>query len=169
MTDTKQPSPVRPRICGWIKTATLLVTAAVTLGCNETSFLIPSPTLRGITIPLPPPSYADDVLISIDVEGSVPLGFEGPGTRAFLYEKGTGRGYFVFTEEMAFTIRDVLVDIEDNCLQSWFVEGMNGEESTPVDYKAVLLEGAEACSAVSCSQMDEMGACVCLEKWSAGC
>jgi hypothetical protein len=169
VTETKQPSRVHRGIRGWIKMATLLATAVVTVACNEPHFLIPAPTLRGVTIPLPPPSYAEDVLISIDVEGSVPQGFEGPGTRAFLYEKGTGRGYFVFTDESTYTISDVLVDINDNCLENWFVDGMDGEESTAVDYKVVLQEGADACSGTTCSAMDDVGACLCLEKWTVGC
>jgi hypothetical protein len=142
--------------------------AVASLGCNEPRFLIPAPTLRGITIPLPPPSFADEVLVMIDVEGGIPLGFQGPGTRAFLYEQGTGRGYFVYAEQQSFLIQDVLVDIEDNCLESWFVDGVDGEESSAVNYKAVLAEG-EACMETSCSQMDQQGACLCLEKWTAGC
>jgi hypothetical protein len=141
---------------------------ATALGCNEPMFLTPPPTLRGITIPLPPPSIAAEVLVTIDVEGSIPLGFEGEGTQAFLYEKGTGRGYFVFANEMNYTIYDVIVDIEDNCLESWFVDGIDGEESSVVDYKVVLAEG-EACAEPTCSQMDDVGACLCLEKWTTGC
>jgi hypothetical protein len=143
--------------------------ATVTLGCNEPMFLIPAPTLRGITIPLPPPSFVDEGIVTIDVEGSIPLGFQAPGTRAFLYEKETGRGYFVFADQQSFVIPDVLVDIDDNCLESWFVDGIDEEESTVVNYKVVLTEGEEACMATSCSPMDEQGACLCLEKWSAGC
>jgi hypothetical protein len=144
------------------------VLATVTIGCNEPRFLIPGPTLRGITIPLPPPSITEEMLVTIDVEGGIPLGFQGPGTRAFLYEKGTGRGYFVYAEQQSFTINDVLVDIEDNCLESWFIDGIDDEESSVVNYKAVLAEG-EACLETSCSQMDQQGACLCLEKWTTGC
>jgi hypothetical protein len=142
--------------------------ATVTIGCNQPQFLTPPPTLRGITIPLPPPSFVDEGLVTIDVEGGIPLGFQGPGTQAFLYEEGTGRGYFVYAEQQSFIINDVLVDIEDNCLESWFVDGVDAEESSTVDYKVVLAEG-EACMDISCSQMDLQGACLCLEKWSAGC
>jgi hypothetical protein len=146
----------------------LLALAVFTLACNEPRFLIPSPTLRGITIPLPPPSIAVEAVVTIDVEGGIPLGFEGPGTRAFLYEKGTGRGYFVYAEDQTFTIYDVLVDIDDNCLESWFVDGIDDEESSAVNYKAVLAEG-DACMDPSCSEVDQQGACLCLEKWSTGC
>jgi hypothetical protein len=139
------------------------------IGCNEPRFLVPAPTLRGITIPLPPPSYGDAVLVHIDVEGSVPFGFEAPGTEAFLYEKSTGRGYFVGTEGISYTVYDVLVDVTDNCIQSWFVDGVDGEESSRVDYKAVLHEG-DACAADdTCSVPDELGVCLCLEKWTTGC
>lgn len=153
----------------WVRLAGTLALGAVALGCNEPRFLTPPPTLRGITIPLPPPSIAQEVLVSIDVEGSIPLGFEGEGTRAFLYEKGTGRGYFVYAQDMSFTVYDVLVDIDDNCLESWFVDAVDGEESTAVHYKVVLGEGEEACAEPTCSQMDQVGACLCLEKWTTGC
>ncbi|WP_146156245.1 hypothetical protein [Enhygromyxa salina] len=147
----------------------MLAVCATTVACNEPRFLIPAPTLRGIAIPLPPPSIADEVLINIDVEGNVPLGFDVPGTQAFLHEKRTARGYFVGIEGMQFTVYDVLLDVNDNCLEAWFVDGVDGEESTTVNYKAVLFEGAEACAEPTCSAMDEQGACVCLEKWTTGC
>jgi hypothetical protein len=165
VTDTKQS-----RTHGWRALASLVLICAVTVGCNEPRFLIPAPTLRGITIPLPPPSFADEVLVRIDVEGNVPFGFDVPGTQAFLYEKVTGRGYFVDTDGMNYTIYDVLVDVTDNCMQTWFIDGVDGEESSTIDYKAVLREGEEACTADStCSAMDELGVCLCLEKWTVGC
>jgi len=141
---------------------------AGSLGCVEHPFLIQPPSLRGITIPLPPPSFSAEVLLTIDIEGSVPYGFDDPGTQAFLYEKGTDRGYFTFTDGGSYTIHDVLVDIEDNCLETWFVE-IGGDESSVVDYKVQLREGEEACAAPGCSTMDEVGACLCLEKWAVGC
>lgn len=155
---------------GWLALAGLVLTCGLTVGCNEPRFLIPAPNLRGITIPLPPPSFADEVLVRIDVAGNVPFGFDSPGTQAFLYEKVTGRGYFVDTDGMSFTIYDVLVDVTDNCMQTWFVDGVDAEESSMVDYKAVLREGEELCSAdATCSAMDEQGVCLCLEKWTVGC
>jgi hypothetical protein len=160
--------PVSDRRQRWARIASVLAMSVFTLACNEPHFLIPSPTLRGITIPLPPPSIVDEGLVTIDVEGGIPLGFEGPGTKAFLYEKGTDRGYFVYADETTFTIYDVLVDIGDNCLESWFVDGIDGSESTVVNYKAVIAEG-EACMELSCSEVDQQGACLCLEKWTTGC
>jgi hypothetical protein len=155
---------------GWLALASLVVICGLTVGCNEPRFLVPAPTLRGITIPLPPPSFADEVLVRIDVEGNVPFGFDVPGTQAFLYEKVTGRGYFVDTDGMSYTIYDVLVDVTDNCMQTWFVDGVDGEESSTLDYKAVLREGEEACTTdTTCSAMDDFGVCLCLEKWTVGC
>lgn len=139
---------------------------------NDPMFLTPSPTLRGITIPLPPPSFADEVLLYIDVEGNVPIGYQHPDTKAYLYEKSTARGYFVNLEDESltnYTIRDVLVDVEDNCLETWFVDGVDNEPSSTVDYKAVLREGEEECGDPSCSAPDDMGMCLCLEKWTVGC
>jgi hypothetical protein len=160
----------QPRAHGWLALASLVMICGLTVGCNEPHFLVPAPTLRGITIPLPPPSFADEVLVRIDVEGNVPFGFDVPGTQAFLYEKVTGRGYFVDTDGMSYTIYDVLVDVTDNCMQTWFVDGVDDEESSTIDYKAVLREGEEACTTDStCSAMDQLGVCLCLEKWTVGC
>ena len=156
--------------CPLLGLVALTFVAVAGVGCNShPAFLVPAPTLRGIAIPLPPPSFADDVLVTIDVEGSVPMGFEGPSTKAFLYEVSTGRGYFVRTENLEFTIHDVLVDINDNCLETWFVDGIDGEESTLVSYKAVLLEGEACMDDSTCSAPDDLGACLCLEKWTTGC
>ena len=165
MTTTKQS-----RSHGRLALASLVLICGLTVGCNEPRFLIPAPTLRGITIPLPPPSFADEVLVHIDVEGNVPFGFDVPGTQAFLYEKVTGRGYFVGTDGMTYTIHNVLVDVTDNCMQTWFIDGVDGEESSTIDYKAVLREGEEACTTdETCSAMDDLGVCLCLEKWTVGC
>jgi hypothetical protein len=165
VTNTKQS-----RTLGWRALVGLTLVCGITVGCNEPRFLIPAPTLRGITIPLPPPSFADEVLVRIDVEGNVPFGFDVPGTQAFLYEKVTGRGYFVDTDGMTYTVYDVLVDVTDNCMQTWFVDGVDGELSSTIDYKAVLREGEEACTTdKTCSAMDELGVCLCLEKWTVGC
>jgi hypothetical protein len=151
-----------------LSAASLVLVGLLTGACNQHQFLVPAPTLRGITIPLPPPSFADEVLLEIDVEGSVPFGFEDPGTTAYLYEKSTGRGYFTMVEDGGFIHHDVLVDIEDNCLETWF-EDIDGQESTMIDYKVELREGAEACGDPDCSAMDDVGACLCLEKWQVGC
>ncbi len=153
----------------WIALASLISICAITVGCNEPRFLVPAPQLRGITIPLPPPSYTDEVMIRIDVEGNVPFGFDSPGSQAFLLEKVTDRGYFVDVEGISYTFFDVLVDVTDNCLEVWFVDGVDGEESTLVDYKAVLREGDECTADESCSAPDELGVCLCLEKWTVGC
>ncbi|MCA9687472.1 MAG: hypothetical protein KC457_35245 [Myxococcales bacterium] len=62
--------PRRHRGIGVLAVLALSLLTAST-GCVEHPFLIQPPSLRGITIPLPPPSFADEVLISIDVEGYV--------------------------------------------------------------------------------------------------
>ena len=50
------------------------------------------------------------------------------------------------------------------------VDGVDGEESSTIDYKAVLREGEEACTEdATCSAMDELGVCLCLGKWTVGC
>ena len=139
------------------------------VACNPVSFLVPPPTLRGITIPLPPPSFKDEPFIEIDIDGALPFGYGSDGTMVYLFERGTEAGYFVFSDGQAFMFNDVLVNIEDNCLETYFTEGEDGEDSTITDYKVVLQEDPEACDSPSCSAPDDLGACVCLEEWQAGC
>lgn len=160
---------------GWrraLSVTLLAIVCASATACNEPMFLTPAPTLRGITIPLPPPSFADEIMLYIDVSGNVPFGYQHEDTKAYLKEKRTGRGYFVNLDGgdlTTYTIQDVLIDVNDNCLETWFVDGADDQPSPAVDYRAVLLEGDEACADPTCSAMDEQGMCLCLEKWPAGC
>ena len=160
----------RWRLC--LGAALLTLTCASATACNDPMFLTPAPTLRGITIPLPPPSFADEVMVFIDVEGNVPPGYQHEETKAYLLEKRTGRGYFVGLDGddlLTYSIRDVLIDVNDNCLETWFVDGVDNEPSSTIDYRVLLLEGEEACSDTNCSPADDQGMCLCLEKWDVGC
>ena len=135
-------------------------------GCNQISFLSPSPNVRGITIPLPPPSIVASPEIRIDLEGDLDDLIEPDGTRVSVFEKTSGRGYYTFSAGGSWLVQDVLLDVTDNCLvlSSNDVEG--GPSSTQ-QFKAFITSGEECVP--GCSAPDTLGDCVCFEKWNSGC
>ena len=155
---------LRLRRAAWAVAALLSLSA-----CNQVSFYRRGPSLRGITIPLPPPSFHDEQIVEIDVDGSVPSD-AGRGTQVFLYDYGVQDGYFEYAAENgSFLFEDVPVDLQDNCLELYYVTP-DDEESGSTFYRAVLRNGPEECTELNqCSEQDAEGACVCLEKWNSGC
>jgi hypothetical protein len=135
-------------------------------GCNQVSFLLPPPNVRGVTIPLPPPSLTSEPEQKFDIEGDLDEGVDEDGIRVSLFEKRTARGYFTYSVGGSWLIPDVLADVTDNCmtLSSYDYEG---RESSRQDFKLFLTEGEECVP--GCSAPDDEGMCVCFEKWNAGC
>ena len=141
--------------------------ALLALGaCNEVGFLVPPPNPRGITIPLPPPSFSAAPEQRFNIDGDLDESIEATGTRVSVYEKVSGRGYFTYSIEGIWEVPDVLVDVTDNCLVVSSTDG-EGEISSRQDFKLFIAEG-DACDA-SCTDPDDLGACVCFEKWNTGC
>ena len=137
--------------------------------CNTYSFYLDGPNFRGITVPLPPPSFRDVATLRIEVEGTLPGGQRDPDAIAYLYDVVGERGYFTVVEPngRSFFVRDVLVDPLDNCFAS-YVE-INGEETDATFFEVVLRDGDEACSDSSCSAQDDEGTCLCIDPWSLPC
>lgn len=165
----KQPS--RARRASWRGAGSLVLLALLSLSsaCNSYSFYLDGPNFRGITVPLPPPSYkALQEPIRIDVEGSLPGGQSDPDAIAYLYDVTGERGYFTIVEPdgRTFIVRDVLTDLADNCFAS-YVE-IDGQETDVAFFEIVVLEG-DACDDSLCSAQDEEGACLCVDPWSLPC
>ncbi|MBK8264139.1 MAG: hypothetical protein IPK80_22725 [Nannocystis sp.] len=104
---------------------------ALISGCNFGGFALPSPTIHGISVPIPPPSLTAEPVQEVEIEGSLTLQSPTPETLVYLYEKGTDRGHFVFADESgAFRFVDVALDLTNNCMQVWYEEpGEEGEKS----------------------------------------
>lgn len=152
-----------------IKGLLLAAFVAAGTGCPNVSFPVDSPNLRGITIPLPPPNWQDDPVQRFDIEGRLPTGYDSPGTEVFLYEQVTDRGYWTFADGQDFLVPDVLVDVTNNCIDTWFVDGETDDESTPTAYKVELSDEPDCELEENCSEPDDVGVCACLVEWTTGC
>ena len=134
--------------------------------CNEVSFLRPPPYPRGITIPVPPPSFTSETEHRFDVEGDLPPSEAPDATRVELFEKTTGRGYYTHSVGGSWFIPEVLVDLDDHCLTVTSRDETQ-EISSEQDFK-LILETGDACEP-GCSAPDDEGNCVCIEFWNSGC
>ncbi len=164
--------PVRRRLIAALGGALGGVALLALFGCNEYGFYQQGPDFRGITIPIPPPSLMASPEIEIDVDGTVPSN-AGSGTEVYLFESTSARGYFTVAdpETGAFVIEEVDVNLEDNCIRLWYVDGGDGEQSDSSYYKAYIETDAEICAdeTMNCSILDDEGHCACLDPWSTGC
>ena len=128
---------------------------------------------RGITIPLPPPSFHDNPNLTIDVDGSI--GQEpGPGTVVGLWESVAQEGRLTAPDDEGdFVFENVDVVVNQSCLEIWYDQNEAGDivRSEVARHKVVILEGDEACNDVAntCSAQDDNGACVCLDRRFDNC
>lgn len=156
-------SKLRTRIVQTLAAIGLLATGAA---CNEVSFLVQAPNVRGITIPVPPPSFTGEPLQRVDIDGNLDLATPQTGTRVEIFEQVSGRGYYTFSVEGLWVVPEVLVDVTDNCLVVSSTDD-EGQISVRQNFKIFVAE-ADACDA-SCSEPDDTGACLCFENWNSGC
>lgn len=146
---------VRSRKRKWGALAGLLALAAL-VGCNEVVFPDAPPDLHGISVPIPPPSLTAAPIQHVDVEGALASDMPTPGTLVYLYENRTSRGYFVVADDAGvFVLRDVLLDLTDNCMEVWSKEpGAEGQESQHTAFKASIAADDQS---------------VDVEEWKSGC
>lgn len=128
---------------------------------------------RGITIPLPPPSFHDNPNLTIDVDGSI--GQEpGPGTVVGLWESVAQEGRLTAPDDEGdFVFEGVDVVADQSCLEIWYDTNEAGDivRSEIAAYKVVILEGDDMCNdaANTCSEQDDNGACLCLDRRFDNC
>ena len=140
----------------------LLLTGA----CNQVSFLVPAPNPRGVTIPVPPPSFTSEPVQSFDIEGELANSAMDDGIRISLFEETSQKGYFTYTAGGSWLLADVEVDTSDNCLSVWSSD-FEGQDSVREYFKLQPRTGDECVP--GCSEPDQDGVCICVELWSTGC
>ncbi|MEE9383082.1 MAG: hypothetical protein V3V08_06670 [Nannocystaceae bacterium] len=149
----------------------LVVAGVVALACKPVSFYRRPPSLRGVGVPLPPPSFRAGQRISVRVEGVLPLSSSHPQTFVYLWEDLDQSGYFVRPDADTgeFLFEDVQVTVGESCLDTHYVDGLDDEDSGIAYYKVELRTEPDICEQPNCSAPDTIGACVCLVKWGSGC
>lgn len=138
---------------------------------GEPIFLRDGPDFRGITVPLPPPSFQGNPVVDVDLEGAFPQGRGGPGSRVFVQETVTDLGYFIdiVDDEPMFLVPDVTLDATDNCLRTWYIDGQDAIESADRFYRVTIQTEPDVCAEGNCSAADEEGACLCIDVRNSGC
>lgn len=150
--------------------------AAVTLLACGPTFLEENgkpADFRGITIPLPPPSFHDNPNLSIDVDGNIgePA---SPGTVVGLWESIAQAGRLTAPDpDGDFVFEGVDVVANQSCLEIWWDINEGGDiiRSEVAAYKVVILDGDVACddAAGLCSEQDDNSSCVCLDRRYDNC
>jgi len=138
--------------------------------CNQHPLYQNPPNFRGVTVPLPPPSFAANPVLSLEIDVTIPWGHVGSDTVVYLYESRQDQGYFIYGRQAIVRFSGVEIDSRDNCLMTYF-ETEDGEESAVGFSQVVLNEDIEQCKVdTSCSELDtDMNACLCVVYRSTGC
>lgn len=145
-----------------------LAAASVVAGaCANTELFVPDAgEFRGITIPLPPPSFTDAGTVTIDVTGNTNTD-PAPGSVVALWESEQAQGFLVAPEDDgAFSFESIVVVPNQSCLELWSEYPHDGEivRSTEARYKVVVVEDDPECGMDDlCSAPDDDGDCLCLE------
>lgn len=135
-------------------------------GCNEHP-VGPGggPEFRGITVPLPPPSFRSATMVDMAFSGAAP-GFEKE--RVMAWDTEQQRGIAAPVDAVGnFTLQPWGINVQRHCIE---VRALNhiGEMSSTRYYALDLASGA-ACQDAQCSVQDRQGECVCLLLRSANC
>lgn len=137
-------------------------------GCNDHTPLGSGggPEFRGITVPLPPPSFRGATILDLEFSGSAP-GFENERVLAWDAEANTGIAGPVDASGN-FRLRPWGVNLQRHCIEVQAVNGALGSLSL-ARYYSLSLAAGPSCQDPSCSVQDSKGECVCLTKRSANC
>jgi hypothetical protein len=95
---------------------------------------------RGISIPLPPPSLADEPEQEVDVEGEV-VGLSESATGLMVRVMDTAGGAELDVPltagEATFHGQGLAIDLSDNCIELWLVDA-DGREGEHAQYQAII-------------------------------
>lgn len=158
---------LRRALRGWGRFGAGLAVLSVA-ACTNAFLPDNPPSVRGITVPLPPPSFTEATEVSVTIDGQI-SGAPSAGGFVLLYETVSDDGRFEYPDDQGgFLFEDVTVGLPGNCLQLSEYDGDTDEFGTVVAMKVVVATD-EACMDALCSTQDALGACVCLEEWGVGC
>lgn len=146
--------------------AALAVASLLGAGCNDHPVGGgPAPEFRGITVPLPPPSYRSAPIIKARLSGES-LGHEGG--RATVWDLENSRGIVTpVAEDGYFAFEPWEINLREHCFE--LSASLNFEPESRATYYGLVLRGFDACKQPNCSVADAQGECVCIDALEAGC
>lgn len=159
------------RLARIVAACALLAPLGVGLGvagaCTNAELYVPDAgEFRGITIPLPPPSFTDADEVTIDVSGNINHE-PAPGTVVALWESEAGEGRLVPPEDDgSFLFESVVVVPDQSCLELWSEYPEDGDiiRSSEASYKVIVVTDDPECGSQDlCSAPDDDGNCLCLD------
>jgi len=141
-------------------------------GCNDVFFAEPAPHFRGITVPLPPPSFAAQPQVAAELEGNIGTPLGAP-TIVSLWRDDDPVGLSVAAQDSGdFEFPEVEITLDQTCIELYFEvdDGAQARPSQHAFYQVVTMSD-EACTddAFICSAVDLVGDCVCLDERASGC
>lgn len=159
---TRTPSRTRRSL---VAIAALLGFGALA-GCNEHPVGTgAAPEFRGITIPLPPPSFRQATLVDVELSGVAP-GFEEG--RALAWDAPSAAGVTgAIDASGAFVLPSWSLKLRDHCIEVRAEQGF--ERPSNPRYFDMELKSGEDCASSLCSAKDGQGECLCLASRAANC
>lgn len=138
----------------------------VLAGCNDHPVGTGArPEFRGITVPLPPPSFRGATLLDVEFQGTA-LGFENE--RALAWDVAQKQGLAGPVDAAGnFVLPAWKINVRKHCIELRGASKL-GEVSSPSYYDLNLAEGP-ACQDAICSVQDNFGQCLCLTRRLANC
>lgn len=123
-----------------------------------------SPEFRGITVPLPPPSFRGATVVDVELSGVVP----GAADRVIAWDTKQARGIVGPVDRAGnFALPAWGLNVQRHCIEVRGADGLGNSSSA--SYYAMDLVSGPACQGTHCSAQDSQGECVCLVRRSANC
>lgn len=178
LTRRSTPSPDHARACSrekgsmarlrrlGVAAALALLVVPLASGCNDHPVGNgEGPEFRGITVPLPPPSFRSATLVDVELSGRA-SSFEGG--RATVWNTEDPHGLTAQIDAAgAFKFRPWKLRVDKHCVELRAARDYQAP-STPRFYAMDLFSGP-ACTAGTCSAVDSVGDCLCLVRYAGNC
>lgn len=147
-------------LCVWA------LSAMAVAGCNEHPVGGgDGPQFRGITVPLPPPSFRGATIIDIEFSGEA-SGFEGERVLAWDTKEAKGVARPVDAAGN-FVLPSWALNLQRHCVELRGIDSLGN--TSPASYYALSLSSGPACQSPLCSAQDQGAECVCLVQRSTNC
>lgn len=145
----------------------LLAGLLSTTACNTHLRSERRPEFRGITVPLPPPSYRSAETVKAGFSGRWPALDAG---RASLWDRRSESGVLApIKKDGSFTFLPWALNLKRHCLELSVENYPMVPRTSPRLYALVIREGMQCAASVCSPQRDQEGRCLCVEETRNDC